>query len=106
MKVIQAEAMGMCFGVRDALATMRRIETPAQVTVFGQLAHNPLVTREIAGRGFVTLDEAERSAAKVQTGAILITAHGVSQVEKARFAAQGHRIIDTTCPLVRKAHAA
>jgi 4-hydroxy-3-methylbut-2-enyl diphosphate reductase len=106
MKVIEAEAMGMCFGVRDALATMRRTETPADVTVFGQLVHNPLVTRELASRGFASLDEAARSAASVQTGAILITAHGVSNTERARFAEQGRRIIDTTCPLVRKAHAA
>src|SRR5437763_3574514 len=98
MKVIEADAMGMCFGVRDALAAARAIERPAEVTVFGQLVHNPVVARELAGRGFATLDEAARSSASVQTSAILITAHGVSNQERARFAAQGRRLIDTTCP--------
>ena len=58
MRIIEAEAMGMCFGVRDALAAMRRIETPAQVTVFGQLVHNPLVEQELGERGFASLNEA------------------------------------------------
>ena len=28
MFVIEAQAMGMCFGVRDALAAMRAVQTP------------------------------------------------------------------------------
>ncbi len=60
MRVIVAEAMGLCFGVRDALEAARGVERPAQVTVFGQLVHNPVVNRELAGRGFVLAGEANR----------------------------------------------
>src|SRR5204863_8321501 len=40
------------------------------------------------------------------TPAVLGTAHGVSDRERARLAAAGREVIDTTCPLVRRAHAA
>ena len=53
MRVICAEAMGMCFGVRDALAAARGVERPVEVTVFGELVHNPLVMRELTGRGIL-----------------------------------------------------
>jgi len=107
MRVMEAEAMGMCFGVRDALETMRGIERPAEVTVFGQLVHNPPVMEEMARRGFRQVEEAERRAAdSVTTPQVLITAHGVSDRERAVLAAGGREIIDTTCPLVRKAHRA
>ena len=35
---------------------------------------------------------------------VLITAHGVSDVERGRLIAAGRSLIDTTCPLVRRAH--
>jgi 4-hydroxy-3-methylbut-2-en-1-yl diphosphate reductase len=106
MRVICAEAMGMCFGVRDALVAARAVERPVEVTVFGELVHNPLVARELAGRGFSMLGEGERAAANVQTSGILVTAHGVSDRERAGFARAGKEVMDTTCPLVRKAHGA
>ena len=106
MRVIVAEAMGLCFGVRDALQAARSVEKPVEVTVFGQLVHNPVVNRELLGRGFVLAEEAGRGAGRVETSAVLITAHGVSDRERAAFLALGKLVIDTTCPLVRRAHAA
>ena len=41
MKVIRAKAMGMCFGVREALTVMRALPNPQEVTVYGELVHNP-----------------------------------------------------------------
>src|SRR3954469_8041142 len=106
MKVILAEAMGMCFGVRDALAAARTVETPAQVTIFGELVHNPLVSRELREKGFAALAEGARTGAAVRTDAVLITAHGISDRQRGAFLAAGKVLVDTTCPLVRKAHRA
>ena len=105
MKVVLADAMGMCFGVRDALAVMRGVERPVEVTVMGELVHNAVVGREIAGRGFRVIgEEAAGRGEAPATETVLVTAHGVSDAERARLAASGKRILDTTCPLVRKAH--
>jgi 4-hydroxy-3-methylbut-2-enyl diphosphate reductase len=106
MQVVAAEAMGLCFGVRDALAVARGVEAPAQVTVFGQLVHNPVVTRELSGRGFRQVEELGRELTPLNTPEVLITAHGISDRERAELAAMGKALIDSTCPLVRKAHAA
>jgi 4-hydroxy-3-methylbut-2-enyl diphosphate reductase len=103
MQVIRAEEMGMCFGVRDALRAARDVHDPAQVTIHGELVHNPRVIRQLGEAGFHQSAEASRSAA-VSTPMVLITAHGVSNAERQRLASANKTLIDTTCPLVRRAH--
>ncbi len=105
MKVLRADAMGMCFGVRDALAVMADLPDPQTVTVHGQLVHNPVVLTDLKVRGFTLTDEADR-ARLPDTPAVLITAHGVSDRERARLSGAGKHLIDTTCPLVKRVHAA
>lgn len=103
MRVIRSEVLGMCFGVRDALKAMNGVADPASVTVHGELVHNPVVTRDLAARGFRSVGESERGGIP-ETPDVLITAHGVSDAERSRLESAGKRLIDTTCPLVRRAH--
>jgi 4-hydroxy-3-methylbut-2-enyl diphosphate reductase len=105
MRVVRAEVLGMCFGVRDALKAMGRVAEPESVTVHGELVHNEVVLHDLAARGFRTVDESDRGGVP-ETPEVLITAHGVSDRERARLEAAGKRLIDTTCPLVRRAHEA
>jgi len=105
MKVISAERMGMCFGVKDAIALARKIEEPQSVTILGQLVHNADVSQEMARRGFRRAREMGVCAVP-QTPRVIITAHGASDRERQRLEASGKEIIDTTCPLVRRAHCA
>ena len=106
MRVIRAEVMGLCFGVRDALEVVEGIAEPATVTIHGQLVHNEVVQGRLAARGFATRDEAERGGSPAGTPAVLITAHGISDRERRRLEADGKRLIDTTCPLVARVHQA
>jgi 4-hydroxy-3-methylbut-2-enyl diphosphate reductase len=103
MKVIRAEEMGMCFGVRDALRATQSVPDPTLVTIHGELVHNPRVVRQLREAGFRQSSEDSRQAA-VETPLVLITAHGVSNAERQRLAAANKALIDTTCPLVRRAH--
>jgi 4-hydroxy-3-methylbut-2-enyl diphosphate reductase len=105
MKVIRAEVMGMCFGVRDALEVIDAIESPVQVTIHGQLVHNEAVLSQLAERGFAMAGEAERRRLP-ETPTVLITAHGVSDRERHRLEAAGKTLVDTTCPLVERVHQA
>lgn len=102
MKVIRAESLGMCFGVRDALAIANSVERPERVTVFGELVHNPVVIQSLAERGFTQVAEVNRQLPESDT--VLITAHGISLQTRARLEAAGKQLIDSTCPLVTKAH--
>ena len=105
MHVIRADSMGFCFGVRDALATAERIERPELVTIHGELVHNEAVRQRLADRGFRQQTETSRHDIP-ESPAVLITAHGVSDAERGRLAANGKQLVDTTCPLVRRAHQA
>ncbi|MBX6315560.1 MAG: 4-hydroxy-3-methylbut-2-enyl diphosphate reductase [Isosphaeraceae bacterium] len=105
MRVIRADVLGMCFGVRDALAVLDRIEQPGEVTILGELVHNEAVLVQLGRRGFPMVKEAEREALPT-TPAVLITAHGVSDRERRRLEGAGKRLIDTTCPLVVRVHRA
>ena len=40
MNVVRAEAMGMCFGVKDAIAAADEVVEPSTVTIHGELVHN------------------------------------------------------------------
>ncbi|MGN6369635.1 MAG: 4-hydroxy-3-methylbut-2-enyl diphosphate reductase [Phycisphaerae bacterium] len=107
MRVICAEAMGVCFGVADALEVMRGMERAVEVTVRGELVHNARVMREVRERGFSVMGEEEAASGRVPgTEVVVVTAHGVSDSERGRLLAAGKKIVDTTCPLVRRAHRA
>jgi 4-hydroxy-3-methylbut-2-enyl diphosphate reductase len=105
MKIIRAEAMGLCFGVRDALQLAASIEDAPSVTIHGELVHNELVQLQLERQGFQMTSESARQALP-ETRDVLITAHGISQRERERLESAGKRLIDTTCPLVRHAHEA
>lgn len=106
MKVIRAAAMGFCFGVRDAIATAMELENPHEVTIHGHLVHNEEVLTDLARRGFAMSDETGQDDPPPPTRRVMITAHGISERERARLTAAGKELIDTTCPLVQRAHAA
>jgi 4-hydroxy-3-methylbut-2-enyl diphosphate reductase len=103
VKVIRANAMGMCFGVKDALSAIMIMDHPENATIYGQLVHNPEVLKRIEALGFSMLDESNRTPA-VSTPRVVITAHGLSDKERETLEASGKTLIDTTCPLVSRVH--
>ena len=105
MNVVRAQEMGMCFGVRDALRVTEAVSNPGDVTIHGELVHNGEVLRRLASKGFGMTSEAQRDRIP-ETPLILITAHGVSDRERARLEAGGKQLLDSTCPLVVRAHEA
>jgi 4-hydroxy-3-methylbut-2-enyl diphosphate reductase len=102
MKIIRAEHLGMCFGVRDAIALAVTESRRQPVTILGDLVHNPVVIRELRQKGV----QIEHELASVSTPVVMITAHGASESAKTRIRSQGHQVIEATCPLVHVAHAA
>ena len=105
MKVVRATDLGMCFGVRDALQIVDQIADPTQVTIHGELVHNAQVNSRLFAAGFHQSAETDRQDLP-ETPLVMITAHGISQVERTRLQSAGKQLIDTTCPLVRRVHEA
>ncbi|MDB5349383.1 MAG: (E)-4-hydroxy-3-methyl-but-2-enyl pyrophosphate reductase [Planctomycetota bacterium] len=105
MRIVRSEVMGMCFGVRDALKILDDIDQPEQVTIHGELVHNEVVLFQLDARGFRQVDERQRSGLP-ETETVLVTAHGISDLERSRLEAAGKTLVDTTCPLVTRVHRA
>src|SRR5690242_8230544 len=99
MQVLVADALGFCFGVRDALAAAVGTKRPGDVTIYGELVHNQTVVQRLAGLGLKNSGENEREHMP-DTPLVMITAHGVSDRERSRLESAGKQLIDTTCPLV------
>jgi 4-hydroxy-3-methylbut-2-enyl diphosphate reductase len=104
MNIHLAKNHGMCFGVRDALRATHSAAKAAPVTVLGQLVHNPIVDAHLRTLGVRRGELGEVPHA--ETLDVVITAHGAADRQREALRAAGHRITDTTCPLVHKAHEA
>jgi 4-hydroxy-3-methylbut-2-enyl diphosphate reductase len=93
----------MCFGVLEALERTRAVVHPENVTVLGELVHNDQVATELDTRGFHHQPETDRESTPA-TPTVLVTAHGISERRRASLVRSGKTLMDTTCPLVRRAH--
>ena len=74
MKILRAEHLGMCFGVRDAIDLALKQSQAEPLTILGDLVHNETVLAELRARG---IKVAQRLDA-VETQTVMITAHGAS----------------------------
>jgi 4-hydroxy-3-methylbut-2-enyl diphosphate reductase len=102
MKIIRAEHLGMCFGVKDAIALALETARHEPLTILGDLVHNDNVLAALKARGVVI----EQQAEKVNTQTVMVTAHGASERALTRTRALGLHVVEATCPLVTVAHLA
>ena len=100
MKIIRAEYMGMCFGVRDAVALAKQQAAHAPLTILGDLVHNEIVLADLRQRGIRIEHQAERAS----TPTVMITAHGASERRIQEIRSRGLNVLEATCPLVHFAH--
>lgn len=102
MRIIRAAHLGMCFGVRDAIALALATAEAGPLTILGNLVHNPTVLSTLAARGIAIADD----VAQVRTHTLMVTAHGASARTLLGAQAFGLHVMEATCPLVRVAHQA
>jgi 4-hydroxy-3-methylbut-2-enyl diphosphate reductase len=102
MRILRAEHLGMCFGVRDAIALALEHADAGPLTILGDLVHNPTVLSTLAAKGIAVAQDVEQAA----TPTVMVTAHGTSERTLARTRARGLNVVEATCPLVRVAHRA
>lgn len=102
IKIIKAEHLGMCFGVRDAIALAEKTARTQPLTIVGDLVHNAAVVERLEAQGIRT----EHDPARIGTAQAMITAHGASAKRIAAIEARGVAVLQSTCPLVHHAHRA
>src|SRR5690606_6393703 len=101
-RIVMAEELGYCWGVRRALEIITEAGDPNNpVATIGDVIHNPQVVQRLKARGVDTAESVDEAAQRGYRR-VAITAHGAGP-ERAKLAAEhGLELIDTTCPLVTK----
>jgi len=102
MKILRADHLGLCFGVRDAIALAQQSALTEPVTILGELVHNEAVLAMLRDKGI----DSENDLTDVTSKTVMVTAHGASQKALRRMRQTGLRVVEATCPLVRMAHEA
>jgi 4-hydroxy-3-methylbut-2-enyl diphosphate reductase len=102
MRILRATHLGMCFGVRDAIALAVGQAEAGPLTILGDLVHNTTVTTALRAKGIAVAHD----AGQVTTQTVMVTAHGASERALARTRALGLHVVEATCPLVHVAHQA
>ena len=100
MRIIRAEHLGMCFGVKDAIALALETAQREPLTILGDLVHNEIVLEDLRASGI----NIRQQAANVDTRTVMITAHGASERAINKTRGLGLNILEATCPLVHVAH--
>jgi 4-hydroxy-3-methylbut-2-en-1-yl diphosphate reductase len=101
MEVIVADSLGMCFGVRDAVAMALNAPYRSDLTILGELVHNTQVLQRLQESGIRLAPSLE---APVETSHVMITAHGAAASVVAGLRGRGLKVQEATCPLVTHAH--
>lgn len=102
MNILIAEHAGFCFGVEKAIEKAHEeIEANADngpVYSLGPIIHNRQVVEELESKGLKTINDVKEA----ENGTVIIRSHGVPEqtykdIEEGRL-----RLVDTTCPFVKK----
>jgi 4-hydroxy-3-methylbut-2-enyl diphosphate reductase len=100
MKIEKAEKLGLCFGVRQAIKLLKEAANKyGEIETLGPLAHNRLVVEELANLGIKPINHLDQAQGRI----LAITTHGTSPAILSEIRARHIHIVDTTCPIVRKA---
>lgn len=106
MKVIVAKTAGFCFGVERAVEQVyEQIEKNDGIPIYtyGPIIHNEEVVKDLEEKG-VRVIETEEELKVLKDGVVIIRSHGVGKHIYDLLTERGIRIVDATCPFVKKIH--
>ena len=105
MKVIKAKTAGFCFGVKRAVDTVyEQVDTcNGPIYTYGPIIHNEEVVKDLENKGVVVL-RTEEDLDNIFEGTVIIRSHGVEKRIYDKLETKGIRIVDATCPFVKKIH--
>ena len=103
MEIIVAKSAGFCFGVKRAVDMAFDNKDKTNIFTYGPIIHNEVVTGKLADEGIYVLDDInEVENNNVQH--LIIRSHGVGPEIYNVSNEKGIKIIDATCPYVKKIH--
>ncbi len=105
MEIIVAPSAGFCFGVKRAvnmaIDAAEQCSPPEKLNTLGPIIHNPQVVKALEEKGVFSIDCVDDDDYDYNT--LLIRSHGVKAEIMEKLKHRGLKIIDATCPFVKKA---
>ncbi|MCI8886535.1 MAG: 4-hydroxy-3-methylbut-2-enyl diphosphate reductase [Hungatella sp.] len=105
MEVMVAKTAGFCFGVKRAVDQVyEEIQNGRPpICTLGPIIHNEEVVRDLEEKGVRVLKD-EEDLKDLEDGTVIIRSHGVGKSIYERIRTQGLKLVDATCPFVKKIH--
>ena len=104
MNIKVADSAGFCFGVKRAVDVVyKEIDSGGPIYTYGPIIHNEEVVEDLRRKGVKVVDSVEELK-EIPKGTIIIRSHGISKELFDRMSSYGHKIVDATCPFVKKIH--
>lgn len=104
MEVTLAKSAGFCFGVKRAVDMVyKESEDNSQVYTYGPIIHNQEVVSELKSRGVKVIND-ERELTALKDSTVIIRSHGVSKHIYDICEKNNLKVVDATCPFVKKIH--
>ena len=105
MEITVAKSAGFCFGVQRAVDSVYKEleENSGKIYTFGPIIHNEQVVEDLNKRGIEVIDTVEQLK-KIKEGTVVIRSHGVAKEIYDILEQQKLKMVDATCPFVKKIH--
>lgn len=102
MEILVAKNAGFCFGVKRAINMAHDCarEATGNIYTLGPIIHNPQVVKELEESGISKVDKVE----EINNGTVIVRSHGVTSHEIEAIKEKGLKVVDATCPFVKKTH--
>ncbi len=106
MEIKTAKSAGFCFGVKRAVDTAYNEvadNSGNKIYTFGPIIHNEHVLADLEAKGvkiIENIDDIESDSAST----VIIRAHGISKEVYDKLNEKNVKLIDATCPFVKKIH--
>ncbi|MBQ4421468.1 MAG: 4-hydroxy-3-methylbut-2-enyl diphosphate reductase [Schwartzia sp.] len=103
MEVILAEYLGFCYGVKRAIRLARDSAAEKDASTLGPIIHNPQMVARLEEEGVGSVDTLDEVP---DGGTLIIRSHGVGPAVYEAANARPIKVVDATCPHVKKAQMA
>ncbi len=104
MEITVAKSAGFCFGVKRAVDTVySEVEKGGRIYTLGPIIHNDEVVSDLEKKGVTVINDTSQLH-DIKEGCIIIRSHGVSKKVYDELVSSGLKIVDATCPFVKKIH--
>ena len=101
MEIIRADHYATCFGVDRALEmTTEELKSEEALYCYGELIHNNDVLESLKAKGLQIVND----LSGIKDSSLVIRSHGVGQSVYSECVKNNIRIIDATCPKVKRIH--